>query len=93
MNAPCGTAAAARRHYKRGEPLDEDCKAAVRREKADRSGGQSSVLSIDRREIRNDMPEFIPYKYRGTGHDTLTGNLTPAELAAAEIEAVGYVRE
>lgn len=34
--AVCGTPAAARRHYRRGEPLDEACKAASRRERAER---------------------------------------------------------
>jgi hypothetical protein len=29
--APCGTAAAARRHHRRGEPLDEACRNASRR--------------------------------------------------------------
>lgn len=34
--APCGTAAGARRHYRRGEPLDEACRLANNRERADR---------------------------------------------------------
>jgi hypothetical protein len=34
---PCGTAAAARRHYRRGEALDEACRAASRRQAAERS--------------------------------------------------------
>lgn len=35
--APCGTTAAARRHYRLGEPLDEACRNAERREKNDRA--------------------------------------------------------
>jgi len=90
--APCGTAAAARRHGKHGEPLDEACRIAQRLQKAERSGERAGNLSVDRREIRNGLPEFVAYRYRGTGQDTLTGDLSVQELAEAEIEAVGYAR-
>ena len=90
--APCGTAAAARRHGKHGEPLDEACKTAQRLQKSERAGGVAGGLSADKREIRNGLPEFVGYRYRGTGQDTLTAGLTDQELAEAEIGAVGYVR-
>lgn len=90
--APCGTASAARRHAKRGEELDEACKAARRLQKSERAGGIAGGLSADTREIRNGLPEFVAYQYRGTGQDTLTAGLTDQELAEAETGAVGYVR-
>lgn len=39
-SSPCGTPAAARRHWRRGEPLDEACRQASRRDRADRSARQ-----------------------------------------------------
>lgn len=33
---PCGTSAACRRHYRRGEPIDEACRAAQQRANAER---------------------------------------------------------
>lgn len=74
---PCGTAAAARRHYKHGEPLDEACKAAVRRQSAESNArrgtgpGQSGSKTADYREVRNGLPGFRPYVYRGTGYDIM----------------------
>ena len=70
--APCGTQSAARRHWRRHEPLDEACRQAARNEFAGRRGLQAGTQSIDRREVRNNLPEFRPYVYRGTGVDTLT---------------------
>lgn len=90
--APCGTASAARRHAKRGEELDEACKAARRLQTAERRDQNAGALTADRREFRNGLPEFVAYRYRGTGQDTLTAGLTNEELAEAEVEAVGYVR-
>ncbi len=74
--APCGTAAAARRHWRNGEPLDEACLQAARREKAGKQTGQAQLRSVARRETRNGLPEFRPYVYRGTGTDTLTWWMT-----------------
>ena len=68
--APCGTPAAARRHARRGEPLDADCLAAQRREKAI-DAYAAATMSDDPRERRNGLP-FRRYVYRGTGVDTLT---------------------
>jgi hypothetical protein len=69
---PCGTAAAARRHYRRGEPLDQACLAAARRQYAETRGrgGAPEQFSAPR-ETRNGLPEFRPYVYRGTGEDQL----------------------
>lgn len=36
LTYPCGTLAAARRHYRHGEPLCKACKQAERRDSADR---------------------------------------------------------
>ena len=35
--APCGTPGAYRRHYRRGEPVDEECRQAGCRDKTDRN--------------------------------------------------------
>ena len=90
--APCGTASAARRHAKRGEELDEACRAARRLQTSERRDQNAGTLTADRREFRNGLPEFVAYRYRGTGRDTLTADLTDQELAEAEIGAVGRVR-
>jgi hypothetical protein len=71
---PCGTAAAGRRHLRRGEPVCPACRAAFRREKADarRRAGKPERWSLGEvREIRNGLP-WKPYRYRGTGEDVLT---------------------
>lgn len=83
--APCGTSAAVRRHHRRGEPLCEACAAEQRRVGAERKGCASGNHTPDLREIRNGLPEFVPYVYRGTGYDTLTAHLDDGEpeLAAA----------
>jgi len=77
---PCGTTAAYKRHLrnprKYGPPC-EDCLAAERRRVA---GARRPVaapkgagtLAPDRRERRNGLPVFRPYRYRGTGEDVLT---------------------
>lgn len=72
---PCGTPAAARRHQRRGEPLCETCRQAARREKAGRIGVMPGTDSPDYREVRNGLPEFRPYVYRGTGTDAYTGEV------------------
>jgi len=69
MLAPCGTPAAARRHWRHGEPPCEACLAAHRRQKAEALGHDAGTHVPDRREIRNGLPEFRPYVYRGTGYD------------------------
>ena len=66
--APCGTPAAARRHWRRREPLDEACLQANRRKCRINVRG----LAHDRREIRNGIP-WKPYRYNGLGYDQITG--------------------
>ena len=66
---PCGTAAAARRHWRRGEPLDELCLQAARRDR-----GSTGRQAPDRRARRNGLPAFRPYVYRGTGRDIYEGD-------------------
>jgi hypothetical protein len=39
---PCGTSAAIRRHYRRGEPLDQTCRQAQARIAADRAARRAS---------------------------------------------------
>ena len=69
---PCGTPAAAKYHRRHGEPLCDACRQAERRQSAERRGSQPGsdqpgrwAKSPDRREIRNGLPEFKPYVYRG----------------------------
>jgi len=40
-SSPCGTPAAARRHWRRGEPLDEACRQASCRDRRERAARQS----------------------------------------------------
>lgn len=71
--APCGTPAAARRHRRRKEPLDEACRLAARADAAERKG-VTRLLGEDHREIRNGIP-WRPYRYRGSGADAYTGEV------------------
>jgi hypothetical protein len=72
--APCGTPAAARRHWRRGEPLDEACRQADRNRGARCRGYAFGNTQVpDRREKRNGLPEFRPYTYQGTGRDLFDG--------------------
>jgi len=83
---PCGTYAAAQRHYKNSEKLCGPCAEAMRQHVASvraARGRNDGELTPDRREIRNDLPEFRPYRYRGTGEDILTGHLDDGELEMA----------
>ena len=73
--APCGTPAAARRHWRRGEKPCDACRLASRRYTAEQHGSDPWAFQRhgraepDRREIRNGLPEFVPYVYRGLGYD------------------------
>jgi hypothetical protein len=71
---PCGTAAAGRRHYRRGEHC-EVCRAAQARARAQ----APATLTPDHREKRNDMP-VVPY-YR---HGARTYPWAQRAIAAAE---------
>jgi hypothetical protein len=69
--APCGTEAAARRHRRRGEPLDEACRRAARIKAQERRGRDPwAFAQPDYREVRNGIP-WKPYVYRGLGYDQL----------------------
>lgn len=74
--APCGTPAGARRHYRNGEKPCPDCLTAARIQRSPNgyATGRESRIP-DWRERRNGLPEFRPYRYQGTGHDTLTADL------------------
>ena len=65
--AACGTPAAARRHYRHGEPPCHDCLVAARADRADNPG-----TFEDWRPIRNGIP-WKPYTYRGAGYDIYGG--------------------
>jgi len=72
--APCGTESACRRHRRRGEPVDEACLHAEWLARTERAGSDPWNTAKgggrpDFREIRNGLPEFKPYTYRGTGED------------------------
>ena len=63
----CGTPAACRRHYRRGEKPCTDCLAANRRTNADKhiSPQGGGTLAPDPRPIRNNLPDFVPYRWHG----------------------------
>jgi hypothetical protein len=65
---PCGTPAAARRHWRHGEPPCGDCLNAYRADQAERRGYLGNGQSPDYREIRNGLP-WKPYVYNGRGYD------------------------
>lgn len=45
---PCGTTAAYRRHYRRGEPIDESCRQAQAREAEDRRTRGPGTIELAR---------------------------------------------
>lgn len=47
---PCGTIAAARRHQRKGEALDEACQQAIRDEKNDRADARRQAAAAAARE-------------------------------------------
>ena len=57
---PCGTSAAIRRHYRRGEPLCDACRLAEHEIQ-----GITGDMTPDTREVRNDLPVLKPYRYGG----------------------------
>lgn len=55
------------------EPGSRDLAAAKRRNRAGTGSGRGArALPV---EVRNGLPAFKPYVYRGTGTDTLTPHL------------------
>ena len=84
---PCGTIAAARRHYRRHEVIDFECRQAMARDVADRAGRPGAPMLLDDpRIIRNGLPWWRPYYWRDPAR------VTPeraAELARIdELEAI-----
>lgn len=63
--APCGTAAGARRHYRRGEKPCPTCAQASRRDRNERTGYGPGRGDFDPRPIRNGIPEPVAYTWRG----------------------------
>jgi hypothetical protein len=73
--APCGTLAAYRRHYRRGDPYCHTCRRAnAERRGADPYSVAGGDAMPDLRPVRNGIP-WRPYVYRGTGADAFTGEV------------------
>jgi hypothetical protein len=76
---PCGTPAAARRHYRNGEPVCDACKRANRIDKSIRTGSDPWDSTRgggrpDHRPVRNGIPVRL-YVYQGSGADAITGEV------------------
>jgi hypothetical protein len=80
--APCGTAAAARRHYRRHEPLDAACVEANRQDTARRAGrpGAWGSLSDPLSAVRNGLP-IVAYRWRERRYPWAQRVLAAAEAA------------
>lgn len=76
---PCGTAAAARRHWRRGEKPCDECLQAARREKADKMGHDPGGQSISRRALRNGLPITPGYSYQARTYPWAQRVLAAAE--------------
>lgn len=73
---PCGTEAAYLRHRRHGEQACYPCMQANARAGQDKRGGDyRGPLIPDPRQVRNGLPEPMPYVYRGTGADAFTGEV------------------
>jgi hypothetical protein len=70
---PCGTEAAARRHYRHGEPVDDACAAAAAQAHRLRSNPEAGPYAPGTRypvrEVRNGAPEPGGYRYGITAGD------------------------
>ena len=93
--APCGTEAAARRHYRRGERVDEACRAAASRASAERRGADPYAQQSRpeaRGAARNGLPE-VAYTYGAPRPSWAIENIRRAEAiygkppAEADFEA------
>jgi hypothetical protein len=76
--APCGTAAAARRHHRRGEKPCIACALAASQYKAQRAGASGRLL-IDPRPLRNGLPATPGYQYRARAYPWAERILAAAE--------------
>jgi len=79
--APCGTEAAARRHQRHNEPVDEACRAAANRAATERRGGDP-YASTSRPEVRgparNGLLE-VAYSYGAPRPSWAIENIRRAE--------------
>jgi hypothetical protein len=78
--APCGTAAAARRHYRHHEPLCAACLEANREDVARRAGREPGVgkLSAPLSAVRNGLP-IVAYQWRQRRYPWAQRTLAAAE--------------
>ena len=65
--APCGTTGAYRRHIRNREQPCPACRAAQQDYKAARAAGMRAESAPDTRAVRNGLPEFVPYIWKGQG--------------------------
>lgn len=93
--APCGTAAGARRHYRRGEKPCPTCAQASRRDRNERTGYGPGRGDFDPRPIRNGMPE-MPYAWRARTYPWAQRTLAAAEAEHGspdeyDLDDLGYL--
>ena len=69
---PCGTTGAYRRHIRNGERPCDDCRKAQKAYRSARAAGMDAELVPITRELRNGLPEFVPYIYRGCDRDEVS---------------------
>ena len=81
--APCGTASAARRHYRHKEPLDAACIEANRADVARRAGRDPATIgsaSPHLSAVRNGLP-IVAYDYRARRYPWAERVLAAADAA------------
>lgn len=102
--APCGTAAAYRRHLRRGEPVDEACAAAAREQKNSRTRARRQrVAEVVALTVADTPPavDEAPIDELGEARDTLrivtaamsAGAPGIASLAKQRMELVALIRK
>ena len=80
---PCGTYAAYQRHYKRGQPIDQECRDANRRYMAD---WRSRDGEAQRRDRNLNRARSRALEALARAHPFELNRLMHAELAAIEKE-------
>lgn len=81
--APCGTAAAYRRHNRRGELVDESCRLAARAEELSRrtrAGGDREGLGAVVR-LRPELVKRVSPELRAIARERLVASLSRLERA------------
>lgn len=80
--APCGSEAAARRHYRHGEPVDPACRAAANRAHVERTGGDPYAANEPEPQAaaRNGLP-IVSYQYQARTYSWALENIRRAEAA------------